>query len=649
MKLCHPSRRAHCSGDASAARRLLTECRSRFSATEPEFLSLDRLLKDGGITAVARLSIDDDIPVVRRGSKSASSDVQLGGFTPYNTAPRSSVVAATEAATTATAACGTGVTDAHRKNVQLPLRVAAALRSIPSKAADNGVLETAATDVVTISSEYAVGKEVSSAGADWERKQTATQAGQSTVVPLFAGGAQRRATRSSSLFYSTLSPVQEGAVSRRNGHVSVNDDVTTSTAPSDGTTSSGNASSSSNSTASRASVVNPASLTRESVGAVLDDVTRVAGERMLSGRAVQGNDTMSGAGFMTVDATATVNVSKLRSALPASHMPLRERQPDSLASSAMAPGVAQPDHAARHMAPSGQQAGGRLRFDVPEYIRTFDPRNTAPARRGALPLPSSLASVSSAGDINPLSTAVGTGVDPPHSNALPEPILRKRGRNERDDDVHVAVEAVPMHHATSEIIHGPRRAPAQIQRKLDDSTEEDGGACNTDVSVEMTTDARDAGPFNNLTLKYEVARVAGRNYLRLDCVGRGGSSRVYRVLGDDMKVYALKRIRLTRMDSASLSSYTNEIALLRRLNANEAAAAHIIRLIDAEVSYEARTVNMVMEYGQCDLNTLLQREKEKAQHGSAQNEKHHNAGLLDDNYLRLIWQQMLQAVQVCPH
>ncbi len=96
-------------------------------------------------------------------------------------------------------------------------------------------------------------------------------------------------------------------------------------------------------------------------------------------------------------------------------------------------------------------------------------------------------------------------------------------------------------------------------------------------------------------------RVEGRSYLRLECIGKGGSSKVYRVLGEDLRTYALKRVRLTRLDKASLEGYTNEIALLRRLTNSR----YIIRFYHSEVCRESRNLHVVMEYGQIDLNTML--------------------------------------------
>ena len=70
-----------------------------------------------------------------------------------------------------------------------------------------------------------------------------------------------------------------------------------------------------------------------------------------------------------------------------------------------------------------------------------------------------------------------------------------------------------------------------------------------------------------------------KNYARLNCIGRGGSSRVYSVMSNTNEVYAIKRVSLEKTDKETLKGYMNEIALLKRLEGN----SRIIRLIDSEV------------------------------------------------------------------
>ena len=83
-----------------------------------------------------------------------------------------------------------------------------------------------------------------------------------------------------------------------------------------------------------------------------------------------------------------------------------------------------------------------------------------------------------------------------------------------------------------------------------------------------------------------VAEVRTRNlvvskkaYARLDLIGKGGSSRVYRVMNNANEIYAIKRVSLDKTDAETMSGYMNEIALLKRLSGN----SRIIRLVDSEV------------------------------------------------------------------
>uniref|UniRef100_A0A7S2WSW6 Protein kinase domain-containing protein n=1 Tax=Mucochytrium quahogii TaxID=96639 RepID=A0A7S2WSW6_9STRA len=123
--------------------------------------------------------------------------------------------------------------------------------------------------------------------------------------------------------------------------------------------------------------------------------------------------------------------------------------------------------------------------------------------------------------------------------------------------------------------------------------------------------------------------VNGKPYIRLALIGRGGSSKVFKVLAlqeSEPQIYAMKRIKLTRTDKSSIASFVNEISLLERLRGN----SNIIRLHDSEVDLEKKVIYMVMEHGEVDLNTMLQR-------GRA-------SKTLSVNFIRLTWMNMLEAV-----
>ncbi|KAG8905219.1 Dual-specificity kinase, spindle pole body (SPB) duplication and spindle checkpoint function [Tulasnella sp. 403] len=116
-------------------------------------------------------------------------------------------------------------------------------------------------------------------------------------------------------------------------------------------------------------------------------------------------------------------------------------------------------------------------------------------------------------------------------------------------------------------------------------------------------------------------------YQRLECIGRGGSSRVYRVVSPDNAIYAIKRVSLENADQATIESYKNEIALLRRLEGNK----RIIRLIEFDSTSSKKNLLMVMECGEVDLAKLLSEKQGEP---------------VDFPWVTSYWHQMLQAVQV---
>ena len=137
--------------------------------------------------------------------------------------------------------------------------------------------------------------------------------------------------------------------------------------------------------------------------------------------------------------------------------------------------------------------------------------------------------------------------------------------------------------------------------------------------------------FTTVMTPKNIVTVSGRHYMRLEQVGRGGSSKVYKVLGSDMKIYALKRIRPQKMNRKTLSIFQNEINLMVKLKGKP----NIIQLIDAEINMEKKCIYMVMEMGDIDLNHLLKKRREEDSKKSVTS---------NENFLRITWQQMLEAV-----
>lgn len=121
--------------------------------------------------------------------------------------------------------------------------------------------------------------------------------------------------------------------------------------------------------------------------------------------------------------------------------------------------------------------------------------------------------------------------------------------------------------------------------------------------------------------------VNGREYLVLESVGKGGSSTVYKVLSSEMKILALKRVKVPKSSGfrATLDSFANEISLLKKLKGSPT----IVNLHDAEVREENGTILLIMEYGDTDLAKHLFNRK---------------GAKIPSNFIRVYWQQMLEAV-----
>jgi serine/threonine protein kinase len=125
-----------------------------------------------------------------------------------------------------------------------------------------------------------------------------------------------------------------------------------------------------------------------------------------------------------------------------------------------------------------------------------------------------------------------------------------------------------------------------------------------------------------------IQEVNGIPYLTLSKIGNGGSSKVYKVLSPDRNMYAIKQVSIAGVDDYVVESFVNEIELLKRLQHSD----RIIKLIDSAVNTADKTISIVLELGDLDLSRLIEKNKVENQ-------------VINTNFLRLIWQQMLEAVQ----
>jgi serine/threonine-protein kinase TTK/MPS1 len=100
---------------------------------------------------------------------------------------------------------------------------------------------------------------------------------------------------------------------------------------------------------------------------------------------------------------------------------------------------------------------------------------------------------------------------------------------------------------------------------------------------------------------------------------------VYRVLAPNKKIYALKRINLSRRSKQNINDIINEITLMEALSGN----MRIIQLYDYEINQEKGYIHMLMECGETDMLHFLEDQKNEP---------------FDMNLIRMYWLQMLAAV-----
>ncbi|KAI8814660.1 kinase-like domain-containing protein [Cladochytrium replicatum] len=123
---------------------------------------------------------------------------------------------------------------------------------------------------------------------------------------------------------------------------------------------------------------------------------------------------------------------------------------------------------------------------------------------------------------------------------------------------------------------------------------------------------------------------------RLGIIGKGGSSKVFRVMvlqkGHYTKlehskiIYALKCVDLSDQDATIAEGYLNEVELLARLRNHP----WIIRLEDHFLDKEQKMPQMGLQYGEIDFNSLLKKQPRWP---------------LSLNFISMQWEQMLEAVQ----
>ncbi|KAH8656986.1 kinase-like domain-containing protein [Tricladium varicosporioides] len=147
--------------------------------------------------------------------------------------------------------------------------------------------------------------------------------------------------------------------------------------------------------------------------------------------------------------------------------------------------------------------------------------------------------------------------------------------------------------------------------------------------LEAATSTAGAATTSTASRKRNTLKVNGKIFTRLDCIGRGGSSRVYRVMAENSRFLALKRVSLADADEAAVRGFKGEIDLLRKLEGVE----RVIRLYDYELNEEKGTLSVLMEMGELDMMKMLDLRLKTEQ------------AKFDQSFVRHYWKEMLECLQ----
>ncbi|CEL07228.1 Putative Function: Rps1 is required for sporulation [Aspergillus calidoustus] len=147
--------------------------------------------------------------------------------------------------------------------------------------------------------------------------------------------------------------------------------------------------------------------------------------------------------------------------------------------------------------------------------------------------------------------------------------------------------------------------------------------------LETATATGGAATASQSRKKRSQVSINHKPFTRLDCIGRGGSSRVYRVMAENYKIFALKRVNLEDVDPTTLAGYKGEIDLLKKLENID----RVVRLFDWEMNSDKHTLSVLMEIGESDLEKVL------TYRLNAED------ATFDINFTRYYWKEMLECVQ----
>lgn len=178
----------------------------------------------------------------------------------------------------------------------------------------------------------------------------------------------------------------------------------------------------------------------------------------------------------------------------------------------------------------------------------------------------------------------------PRADFLPAPILQQR---------------VPLLNISSNYVNMEKTASFRKPKALK-LTNPQGPVTNPMNYLLPPSTKSESSPQSNPpdklddTKRKKVITVNSHHYEKLDLIGRGGTSKVYKVRRiDTNKHLAIKKVAFDLFDETCVSGFKGEIDLLNRLK-NE---ARVVRLIDHAVN--DGSIYLVMECGDIDLAHVL--------------------------------------------
>ncbi|KAK2044923.1 kinase-like protein [Colletotrichum somersetense] len=177
-----------------------------------------------------------------------------------------------------------------------------------------------------------------------------------------------------------------------------------------------------------------------------------------------------------------------------------------------------------------------------------------------------------------------------------------------------------------------QRAPISLERRALAVKSPNKHCLSSTLPPPKTSVVETSTAIRSIKKRQFLMRVNGRAYTRIDCIGRGGSGKVYRVATASGTVFALKRVSLTHMDEFAEKGLRGEIELLQRLRGVE----RVIQLIDYEMNREKQALSVLMEVGELDFDSLLK---------NRQSRPEAPAHSFDITFARYYWKEMLECVR----